>query len=100
LIAKSFNEVTQGNNITMQAAESFKKIIEEMNMFGEGAKEVSEISQDQVSKFKDVQQEIEQISIVVETNSASAQESSATSQELSAQAQTLRALVNQFDLMN
>jgi methyl-accepting chemotaxis protein len=84
----------------MQAAESFKKIIEEMNMFAEGAKEVSEISQDQVSKFKDVQQEIEQISTVVETNSASAQESSATSQELSAQAQTLRALVNQFDLMN
>ena len=100
LIAKSFNEVTQGNNITMQAAESFKKIIEEMNMFGEGAKEVSEISQGQVSKFKDVQQEIEQISTVVATNSASAQESAATSQELSAQAQTLRALVNQFDLMN
>jgi methyl-accepting chemotaxis protein len=41
---------------------------------------------------------VDQISAVVQTNSATAQESAAASQELSAEAASLKQLVDQFTL--
>ncbi len=43
---------------------------------------------------------IEQISSVVQTNSATAQESAAASQELSGQSQLMKSLVGRFRLKN
>jgi methyl-accepting chemotaxis protein len=46
----------------------------------------------------EVEKGIEQISIVVETNSSSAEETSATGEELAAQATSLKQLTQQFKL--
>lgn len=99
LIERSFREVIQGNNITMKAAASLKKIIDDMDEFSDGVKEVSEISQVQVAKIKEVKQDIEQIASVVVTNSQNAEESTANSEELLSQAIMLHELVNQFRLV-
>ena len=51
---------------------------------------------EQSDMIKQVNIGVEQISNVVQTNSATAEESAAASEELSAQAQTLQKLVSQF----
>ena len=48
--------------------------------------------------MKQAEQGVEQISDVVEANSANAQETSATSEELSAQAVTMKELIEKFVL--
>lgn len=48
--------------------------------------------------MREIEKGIEQISGVVQSNSASAQETSATSEELAAQATSLKELIGQFVL--
>ncbi|MCD7992103.1 MAG: methyl-accepting chemotaxis protein, partial [Clostridia bacterium] len=50
------------------------------------------------SSISQVTQGIDQISNVVQTNSATAEESAAASEELSGQAQILKGLISQFKL--
>ena len=47
----------------------------------------------------EIERGIEQISMVVQNNSAEAQQTSSTSEELSAQANTLNDLMRQFNLL-
>lgn len=98
LITKSLEEIDEGNCITEKTAEAFKSIISNMHQFGTLAKGASESSISQSQMLAQVEQGIEQISTVVQTNSASAEETSATSEELSAQADTLKLLVEKFQL--
>lgn len=57
---------------------------------------VREECENQAQAVNEINEGIEVISGVVESNSAAAQESSATSQELAAHAQTLQAMLTQF----
>ena len=64
-------------------------------------RDVSEItasSKEQADSILQIEQGIERISEVVQTNSATAEESAAASEELSAQAQLLKDLTGQFRL--
>lgn len=58
--------------------------------------EITRASDAQASAVIQITQGLEQISAVVQTNSATAEESAAASEELSSQAQVLKDLVNQF----
>ena len=55
-------------------------------------------AQTQASAVEQIQDQIGQITSVVQTNSSTAEESAATSQELSAQASVLKQLVTTFRL--
>ena len=98
LIAKSLDEVKNGDNITQKTVSVLEGIIASMSQFADIAKNASETSSAQSELLKQVKEGVEQISTVIQSNSAAAQESSATSEELSAQSENLKSLVDQFEL--
>ena len=64
----------------------------------EAINEIVDDAQTQAGAVEQIQNQIGQITSVVQTNSSTAEESAATSQELSAQANVLRQLVKTFHL--
>lgn len=99
LIAKSLEEIVNGNEITQKTAEALNEVVAGIRELAESSKESSTLSSEQADTMLQVQQGIEQIAEVVQNNSASAEETSATSEELSAQSQNLKSLVDQFILL-
>ena len=87
LIEKSLQEIENGNQITEKTVAALNKILESMNDFANAVKGASESSTEQANMLKQIEQGIEQISSVVQSNSAAGAETSATGQELSAQAE-------------
>lgn len=98
LIMKTLDEIQVGNDITKSASEAFSEIIGEIQKFAETAHSTSEKSKEQYDDLIQIRDGIEQISVVIQSNSASAEESSATSEELEAQALNLKELVERFQL--
>ncbi|MBO5228025.1 MAG: hypothetical protein J6B39_03425 [Lachnospiraceae bacterium] len=98
LIEKTVMEIDNGNTITEATAESFARIIEELQKFAESAKANSEVSLSQAHALQQVEEGIEQISTVTQQNAAAAEESSAISEELAARAAELDNLVRRFKL--
>lgn len=99
LIAKSLEEIENGNRITLKTVEAIEGILTSMKEFADSAKESSESSRNQADMLKQVQMGIEQISRVVQNNSAAAEETSATSEELLAQSEGLKGQVSKFQLL-
>ncbi len=62
--------------------------------------EIESASNQQASEIAQITLGIEQISRVVQTNSATAEESAAASEELSSQTQMLKKMVGQFEYKN
>lgn len=98
LIAKSLEEIQNGNNITQSTATVLEKVLSSMNEVQEIVKSASTASQSQAEMLKDISQNIEAISSVVETNAASAEENSATSQELTSQSDCMNGMISEFKL--
>lgn len=98
LIEKSLQEIANGNQITEKTVAALNEILEAMNSFADVAKISSTNSSEQADMLKQIEQGIEQISGVIQSNSASAEETSATSQELSTQSEGLKNLVGRFKL--
>ena len=73
-------------------------IVDGINEIAVVTKEISETSNTQVATMKEAEAGIDQISEVVQSNSAASEECSATSEELSAQAYALNDLVGKFTL--
>lgn len=96
LIQKSMAEVESGNELAKAAAGAFRVVNESIKKVVELNSIVKEDCENQVSEVHKINEGIEVISGVVQSNSAAAQESSATSQELAAHAQTLQAMLTQF----
>lgn len=98
LIAKSIQEVKNGNAITKKTVAVLNDILESMKIFASAAEASNEDSKNMSRMLEEIEKAIEQISEVVQSNSASAEETSATSEELSAQSETLKELVSKFQL--
>lgn len=98
LIGSAITEIESGNLITRRTSDALEKVIGGIKLLAEASKSSSELSTVQAATMRQVEQGIEQISGVVQSNSAAAQETSATSEELSAQSENLKALVDQFKL--
>ena len=99
LIGESMEQVRHGNAITAKTVEGIKAVLVSMREFEEVARNTSTTSRRQADMLNQIQNGIEQISMIVQSNSAAAEETSATSQELSAQAEHLKQEVNQFKLV-
>ena len=98
LISKSLVEVGAGNSIVENTMESINTVLVNMETFADMASSTAEDSKMQVDLLKQIEAGIEQITIVVQNNSAAAQETSAVRQELSAQATNLEGMVEEFVL--
>ena len=98
LVSKSLEEITVGNDIAQRTMEAIADVLESMEQFAMMAASSADASKTQAMMLSEVHTGIEQITSVVENNSASAQETSAVSEELSAQAESLKAMVEAFEL--
>ena len=98
LIGKTVEEVDKGNAVTITAVEGFDRIIDSLDIFAQTAKESSETSISQAKSLAQVEEGIEQISLVTQQNAAASEECSAVSEELAARATELDSLVTRFTL--
>lgn len=98
LISKTIEEIDNGNKITKETAEGFKRIISDMESFAQTAKGNSEVSKSQSQALVEVSGGIEQISLVAQQNAAASEECSAISEELAARAAELENMVGNFKL--
>ena len=100
LIENSLQEISEGNKAAERAAASIEEVVKGVKMIAASSKELSVISAEQASAMEQAEAGVNQISEIIQSNSASAEESSATSQELSAQALSMSELVGRFSLNN
>lgn len=98
LIEGALREVSDGNDVALKATESMENVVKGINEIATVSKELSENSNAQIEVMREAEKGVDQISEVVQSNSAASQECSATSEELSAQAEAMNEIVNQFVL--
>ncbi|WP_373598074.1 HAMP domain-containing methyl-accepting chemotaxis protein [Paraclostridium bifermentans] len=98
LIENSIEAVNKGTEIVDNTAESLQKIINTTNRTTALVDAIAKASEEEASAITQVTLGVEQISDVVQTNSATSEESAAASEELSGQAQMLKSLIENFKL--
>lgn len=98
LIANSIEVVENGTRIADETADALQKAVEGVHNVVKTLNEISRASDDQMNSVEQVRLGMEQISSVVQVNSATAQESAAAGEELSAQAQLLKRLIGKFHI--
>lgn len=98
LISKCLSEVQEGNRIVENTMESIGTVLANMESFAGMASGAAEASKVQVEMLKQIETGMDQITLVVQSNSATAEETSAVSQELSAQATSLDEMISHFVL--
>ena len=98
LIASSISAVKNGSVIAVNTAKSLEEIKGKAQKTILLVDEIAKASNEQANAVVQITQGIEQISVVIQTNSATAEESAAASEELNGQAQVLKELVGQFTL--
>ncbi len=98
LIENSLKSIENGTQIADDTAQSLIQAVNDVNKMTGIIGEISEASSDQADSIAQIIMGIDQISSVVQTNSATAEESAAASEELSSQSQLMKRLVERFEL--
>ncbi|WP_432649499.1 methyl-accepting chemotaxis protein [Huintestinicola sp.] len=98
LIERAISAVENGTGITEQTARAVADVAQRSEEVKNIVAEIAEASTVQANMISQVTQGMEQISGVVQTNSATAEQSAAASEELSGQALILKKLVGGFKL--
>lgn len=98
LIEGALQEIAEGNSAADRSAQSIGNVVDGIQKIAASSKHVSDVARGQADAMDQAEQGVNQISEIIQSNSAAAEESSATSQELSAQATTLDELVGKYIL--
>lgn len=98
LIEGAINEIEEGNQVAQKAADSMEAVVQGINDISDTSKMLSENSNQQIAALREAEKGVEQISEVVQSNSAASEECLATSEELSAQAEAMNEMTAQFVL--
>lgn len=98
LIEATVSAVQNGTKISDETAKSLQDVVEKTNRVVENIQKIADAADEQSVSIKQVTTGVDQISSVVQTNSATAEESAAASEELSGQAQILKDLISTFKL--
>lgn len=98
MIVESLAEVEVGNRVTKETGDALNTVISELDEIIVQVARIRSASDRQASSAKEIQNGVEQINVVIQSNSAAVEEASATSEELSASAVTLDELLKKFKL--
>ncbi|MCI8442743.1 MAG: methyl-accepting chemotaxis protein [Provencibacterium sp.] len=98
LIENTVQAVREGVDIAVATEASLDRIVAASGKSAELVNQIAQASQEQASAIAQATMGIDQISGVVQTNSATAEQSAAASEELSGQSQLLKELVKKFRL--
>lgn len=98
LISNSIKSVENGTEIVDSTAKSLSKVIESTQAVDDLVNKIADAANEQAEEIVRVTQGVDQISGVVQTNSATAEQSAAAAEELSTHAQLLKQLVSQYKL--
>lgn len=96
LIEASIEQAENGDKIANDTAKELEFVMDSVNKIVDVAENVRISFEDQAESMKQLDEGINLISRVVETNSSAAEESSASSEELAAHAQTLQEEMSKF----
>lgn len=100
LIENTLSAVKNGTLIADETAQSLKTAVDGVRGVTGIVSQISEASRNQAAAVSQITLGIDQISSVVQTNSATAEESAAASEELSGQSRLMKELVGRFKLKN
>jgi methyl-accepting chemotaxis protein len=100
LIEGSIQKVEVGSHIANETAASLDRIVDGVDKAADLVGDIAVASNEQASAIAQVNQGINQIAQVTQTNTATSEESAATSEELANQAETLKEMVQRFKLKN
>ena len=98
LIESSIAAVTEGGNVVDRVTKSLEKTSQIAGNVTTKMTDVVEAVDKQTLAISQVTEGIDQIAVVVQTNSATSEECAAASEELSSQADMLKALMDTFKL--
>lgn len=98
LIEETVQAVNNGAHLADVTATAMLSVVEGTEGLTDLINAIADASNDQAAAVAQVTMGMDQISSVIQTNSATAEESAAASEELSGQAHMLTSLVNQFNL--
>ena len=96
LITASIEAVGKGSKIALATAESMKEVKEMSSQTAELITEIASASAEQTESIRQITTGVEQISQVIQTNSATAEETAASCEELSGQSKLLKDQVARF----
>lgn len=99
LIAHSVEAVKRGEGIARATADALSTAASNSDEVVTAVERVTHDYQEQAEHLKDVSVGVNQISEVVQTNSATAEQSAAASEQLSGQAQMLKGMISHFVLL-
>ena len=98
LIEGSIGAVEKGKTIADQTAQTLKEVLDVNSKATELIKQIASASNAQANSISQISQGIDQISSVVQTNSATAEQSAASSKEMADHAERLKGFVKSFTL--
>lgn len=98
LIHNSMNAVKRGMDLVSSAADRLAESVEGVVHLTDSINELSSIAGSQMNSLAEVEKGLDQISNVVNDNSAMSEESAASSEELSSQATTLNGMIEFFHI--
>ncbi len=98
LIDRSINSVKDGNDIVKRVSESLQATNQRAGLVVEAVQQITKAAEEESEAIAQVTEGIDQISSVVQTNSATSEESAAASEELSSQAALMKELLARFKL--
>lgn len=98
LIASTVEIVEKGVGLTNETAEQFEKIVDLVDDVNVKIGNIADASNTQAAAASKIVVSVDEISRVIQTNSATAEESAAASEEMSGLAQSLENVVNRFKI--
>ena len=98
MIDNSVRKANDGTQIANDTAEALYRIIQEVESAAVVVAEIASASQEQADGIGQVNIAINQVSDVVQSNSATSEQSAAASEELAGQAQALKDMVSRYKL--
>ena len=96
LIETSVKAVEKGMVIAGQTAAQLEEVAENSKVITSEVTNIAETLETQTTEIKQINEGIEQINDVVQTNSATSEECAAASQEMSSEAESLREMIRKF----